>query len=104
MPERIMSRLLRRFPRQGMLWAGLALVGSISLAALLAPWLAPFDPTALDVNAILVPPGGLHHLLGTDALGRDVLSRLLYGGRTTAATDLDAAAREAARRLAELAP
>ena len=65
-----------------MLWAGLALVGSISLAALLAPFLVPFSPTALDVNAILQPPGTVH-LLGTDALGRDVLARLLYGGRVS---------------------
>jgi peptide/nickel transport system permease protein len=81
--EDITRKPRRRLFRHGMLWAGLALVGSISLAALLAPWLAPFDPTALDVNAILIPPGGAHHLLGTDALGRDVLSRLLYGGRVS---------------------
>lgn len=77
------ARYLRRFlPGGGMLAAGLFIVGSVSVAALLAPFLAPFDPLALDVNAILTPPGSAH-LLGTDALGRDVLARLLYGGRVS---------------------
>jgi peptide/nickel transport system permease protein len=58
------------------------LVGMVSLAALLAPWIAPYDPVKLDVAAMLQPPG-LHHPLGTDALGRDVLSRMLYGGRVS---------------------
>ena len=82
MKRSLFARATRHLPRQGMLWAGLALVGSISLAALLAPFLVPFSPTALDVNAILQPPGSVH-LLGTDALGRDVLARLLYGGRVS---------------------
>ena len=82
MRRTLLGRVARRLPRHGMLWAGLALVGSVSLAALLAPILAPFSPTALDVNAIMQPPGGAH-LLGTDALGRDVFSRLLYGGRVS---------------------
>lgn len=77
------ARFLRRFlPASGMLTAGLLIVGSVSVAALLAPYFAPCDPTALDVNAILALPGP-QHLLGTDALGRDVLSRLLYGGRVS---------------------
>ncbi len=80
--NRAPGRFSRRLARYGMLWLGLFLVGSISLASLLAPWLTPFDPTALDVNAILQPPGGAH-LLGTDALGRDVLARLLFGGRVS---------------------
>lgn len=76
-------RLARRLlPRHGMLWTGLFLVGAISAAALFAPFIAPFDPTTIDVNAILTPPGGVHWL-GTDALGRDVLARLLFGGRVS---------------------
>jgi peptide/nickel transport system permease protein len=65
-----------------MFLAGTVIVGSVSLAALLAPWLAPFDPTAINVQALYQPPSGPHPL-GTDALGRDVLSRLLYGGRVS---------------------
>lgn len=66
--------------RYGMLWLGLGIVVFMSLTALLAPWLAPYDPTELHRYAILEPPSA-QYLLGTDAYGRDVLSRLLYGGR-----------------------
>lgn len=71
-----------RLKRYGMLIAGLGIVLTMSILALLAPWLAPFDPAALDLDAILAPPSPLHPL-GTDALGRDVLSRLLYGARVS---------------------
>jgi peptide/nickel transport system permease protein len=58
------------------------LVGVVSLAALFAPLIAPFDPVKLNVTALLQPPS-FHHPFGTDALGRDVLSRMLYGGRVS---------------------
>lgn len=61
---------------------GLAIVGTMSLLALFAPWLAPYDPTALNLDAILEAPSWAHPL-GTDALGRDVFSRLLYGARVS---------------------
>lgn len=66
----------------GMLTLGVGLVGGMSLAALLAPWLAPYDPNAINVDAMLLTPSW-QHLLGTDALGRDVFSRILYGGRVS---------------------
>lgn len=50
------------------------------ICVLFAPYLAPFDPHAVDVASKLMPPSQ-QHLLGTDQLGRDVLSRLLYGAR-----------------------
>ncbi len=59
---------------------GLFLVLGMSLAALLAPWLAPYDPNALHLDSILLGPCKAFPL-GTDQLGRDVFSRLLYGGR-----------------------
>jgi peptide/nickel transport system permease protein len=65
-----------------MFLTGLVLVGTISLAALLAPWLARCDPTALDVDNILKAPDAAHWL-GTDALGRDVFARVLFGGRVS---------------------
>lgn len=68
--------------RYGMLALGLLLVGGMSLAALLAPLLAPYDPNAINVDALLLTPS-FAHPLGTDALGRDVLSRILYGGRVS---------------------
>ena len=64
---------------------GGALVGLFVLAALVAPWLAPSDPHAIPTGlaaASLLPPGP-PHALGTDALGRDLLSRVLYGGRVS---------------------
>ncbi len=68
--------------QRGMFLAGLTIVLVMSLFALLAPWIAPFDPAALDLDHILLPPSH-EHLLGTDALGRDVFSRLLYGARVS---------------------
>ncbi|MDQ7836735.1 MAG: ABC transporter permease [Humidesulfovibrio sp.] len=65
-----------------MLAAGLVLVGGMSLAAVLAPLLAPFDPNAINVDAMLQTPSAAHWL-GTDALGRDVLSRILFGARVS---------------------
>jgi peptide/nickel transport system permease protein len=58
---------------------GLFLVGVVVLAALLAPWLAPFDPLVGGLwSAYLLEPGG-QYLLGTDTQGRGVLSQVLYG-------------------------
>jgi peptide/nickel transport system permease protein len=55
----------------------------IVLAALLAPWLAPYDPAAGSIRLRLASPGTPGHWLGTDEQGRDMLSRLLWGGRMT---------------------
>ena len=68
--------------RHGMFLTGLAIVLVMSVLALLAPWIAPFDPAALNLDQILMPPSS-EHLLGTDELGRDVFSRLLYGARVS---------------------
>ena len=76
------KRLGATLSRRGMLFVGLGIVIIMSAAALLAPWLSPYDPTALHLKSILVPPSAQFHL-GTDALGRDVLSRLLYGARVS---------------------
>jgi peptide/nickel transport system permease protein len=61
---------------------GLALVAVLILTALLAPWLAPFNPIKLASGRPLTPPGAAH-LMGTDELGRDVFSRILFGARLT---------------------
>ncbi|MBW1671508.1 MAG: ABC transporter permease, partial [Deltaproteobacteria bacterium] len=60
--------------------AGLLIVGFLCIVALSAPWLAPYDPQAIDTWHILESPS-MAHLLGTDPLGRDCLSRLIYGAR-----------------------
>ena len=61
--------------------AGALIVVLMALAALLANWLAPYDPLENDFSAMLQAPGW-RHWLGTDSFGRDVLSRILYGART----------------------
>lgn len=59
---------------------GLGMLGLLALLALSAPLLCRYGPLAQDLYAVLQPPGG-EHLLGTDQLGRDMLSRLLYAAR-----------------------
>ncbi len=71
-----LKRLLRK---PGFLFGVLVLVPLVA-AAVFAPQLAPYDPGALD-SARLLPPGSAGHVLGTDNLGRDILSRMMYGGR-----------------------
>lgn len=70
----------RWLPRQNTLIFGAAIILLWSLLAILAPWIAPFDPTKLDQTASLLPPGA-GHLFGTDNFGRDILSRVLWGAR-----------------------
>ncbi|MEU9131619.1 ABC transporter permease [Kitasatospora sp. NPDC048540] len=60
----------------------LGFVALVVLAALLAPWLAPYDPNGVDLGNALAGPSA-DHLLGVDASGRDTLSRLLIGARTS---------------------
>jgi peptide/nickel transport system permease protein len=61
--------------------AGALIILFMALAALFAGVLSPYDPLETDYGAMLQAPG-LHHWLGTDSFGRDVLSRVLYGSRT----------------------
>ena len=60
--------------------AGLVIIAIVLLLAMLAPIIAPYDPNDINVKAILLSPSW-QHWMGTDGLGRDVLSRMLYGGR-----------------------
>ncbi|WP_146120078.1 ABC transporter permease [Leucobacter massiliensis] len=70
-----------RFRPGPALWAGGLLFALILLAAILAPVLAPDDPAAQDLTGGLLPPSA-EHWFGTDQLGRDVLSRMLFAART----------------------
>ena len=74
------ARTLRPFLRQPAIVAGLIILVLFAAAALLATLLSPTDPLAQDVVAGLSPPSAAH-LLGTDKLGREMLSRMLYGAR-----------------------
>ena len=68
--------------RYSLFGLGALIVGVMSLGAVFAPLIAPFDPNAINVDALLLPPSA-SHLMGTDALGRDVFSRILFGGRVS---------------------
>ena len=75
-----LRRLFSFTGTRGMALLGGAIVAIMSISALLAPWLAPYDPAALHLDHILEAPSA-QFWLGTDALGRDVFSRLLHGGQ-----------------------
>jgi ABC-type dipeptide/oligopeptide/nickel transport system permease subunit len=93
-PGRLALRRLWRL-KWGLAATGLLLV--IVAAAVLAPWVAPRDPLAVDIRQRLAPPvwmagGSAAHLLGTDQVGRDLLSRVIYGGRVSLAVGVAAVA------------
>ncbi|WP_419780724.1 ABC transporter permease [Maridesulfovibrio sp.] len=71
-----------KLQKYGLFYLGIFLVGTVSLAAVFAPLLTPYDPNALNVDHLLQGPSSAH-LFGTDALGRDVFARMLYGGRVS---------------------
>jgi peptide/nickel transport system permease protein len=73
---------LRRFLRHRLAVAGLMVLGTVALVAAAAPLLAPHSPTAIDGTAFRAAPTPAHPL-GTDSVGRDVLSRLIYAGRVS---------------------
>jgi peptide/nickel transport system permease protein len=75
----IVWRNFRRNP--GALW-GIGILTALVVLALLAPWIAPYDPTKPAIMQRLQPPSRVH-LFGTDQFGRDTFSRVLYGGRTS---------------------
>jgi peptide/nickel transport system permease protein len=72
----------RRFARRRVAVVALAVIALVALAALLAPFIAPFDPAAQSWSAVRKPPTALHWL-GTDELGRDIFSRIVYGARAS---------------------
>ncbi len=72
--------ILESLSRNPLALIGVVIFALLILASLLAPWIAPYDPLQLDRKAMMAPPSSTH-LLGTDDLGRDLLSRVLWGGR-----------------------
>ncbi|MBU4355436.1 MAG: ABC transporter permease, partial [Proteobacteria bacterium] len=71
-----------RMKRNRMAMTGLALVLGLFVVSVCAPWLAPYDPLSINLKEVLMPPSPAHYL-GTDTLGRDVLSRIIYGSRVS---------------------
>ena len=76
------GRALRRLVRRRGAMVGLTLVAFFVTLALLAPWLAPHDPLATSWSAVRKAPSA-QHLFGTDEIGRDVLSRVIWGARAS---------------------
>lgn len=79
---RLLSVIGKRFSRNTLSVIGAAVVLSLITISLLAPFLSPYDPTTIDVYNVLSPPGKAHWL-GTDELGRDLLSRIIWGSRVS---------------------
>jgi peptide/nickel transport system permease protein len=75
-------RGLRRLLRHRLGRIGLAISMIVAFAAAFSPWVAPYDPSAIDYEAILAAPDG-KYWLGTDEIGRDILSRIVEGARVS---------------------
>ena len=82
-PMRPGSAVLRLVRRMRLAGIGMSVLMLAILAAVLAPWLAPHDPAAVSLADRLQPPLIAGHLFGTDALGQDVLSRVIFGARVS---------------------
>jgi peptide/nickel transport system permease protein len=76
------SIILRRFFRHKMALWGISVMSLLILSMIFAPYITSYDPEEIDLESLLAPPS-MQHLLGTDELGRDLLARLLYGGRVS---------------------
>jgi len=86
------NRVLRRLGRNPLAVISAAVLLVAVVVAVGAPLLAPVSPDLTDFNATFAPPGAAGHLLGTDDLGRDVLSRIMYGTRASLTVGLLAVA------------
>ncbi|MBM9401078.1 ABC transporter permease [Gluconacetobacter azotocaptans] len=82
-PRRPVPAGLRRFSRYRFAVVGLLVLLAMTVAALFGPWISPFDPDRIDVAQRYILPLSADHILGTDDLGRDVLSRLLSASRVS---------------------
>jgi peptide/nickel transport system permease protein len=88
----VRARAMRLMRRMRLAGFGALLLLLAVVSAILAPWLAPHDPAAISLADRLVPPLSPDHVLGTDALGQDVLSRVIYGARVSLLVGISAVA------------
>lgn len=91
MPQSPLREFLSRFAASSSAMIGLCLLAVLVFCAVFAPALAPYDPNSSNLPNALKPPNAAH-LLGTDELGRDILSRLLYGARLSLLVGVEAVA------------
>ena len=78
--ESMFKQVCKRLVKNKVAMIGLAILILVIVASIFAPLLAPYDPDYMDYSALKALPSA-KHLLGCDDLGRDILSRILYGGR-----------------------
>jgi hypothetical protein len=90
------AHAMRRLFRDKVALAAAVTLALIALAAIFAPWIAPYDPYLTDLSKVIQPPSD-QHWFGTDNTGRDILSRVIYGTRNTSD---DGSCRRADRRHA----
>jgi peptide/nickel transport system permease protein len=83
-PEQVneLLRLWRVFSGRGVVLFGMIVIIILILTAFLAPLIAPYDPYDQNLETVLLSPS-MEHLLGTDALGRDIMSRIIFGSRNS---------------------
>jgi peptide/nickel transport system permease protein len=79
---RLISIIFRRFLRNKLSVIGALIIVALFIIAVFAPIISPYDPTSIDVYNVLSPPSK-EHILGTDELGRDLLSRIIWGSRVS---------------------
>ena len=81
--EQTMTQLVwRSYRRHKPAMIGTTIILIFALAAIFAPYISPWDPVKTNLDAMLQPPSA-EHIMGTDELGRDLLTRILYGGRVS---------------------
>jgi peptide/nickel transport system permease protein len=78
--HKMRAKFWKRFSKNKLAVLGGCIVLCLFVVSLLAPWLAPYDPSEINLKLVLLPPSSAHWL-GTDQLGRDVLSRMIWGAR-----------------------
>lgn len=88
--KQTMNRSLRKLLKNKLAIVGIVIFAIILLSAILAPLLTKFDPLTVDMQNVLQAPSK-DHLLGTDKIGRDIFSRILYGGRISILVGLGSA-------------
>jgi len=88
--KKTMNRSLRKFLKNRLAIVGVVLFSIILLASVFAPLLTSYDPLGVDMNTVLKAPSR-EHILGTDKIGRDLFSRILYGGRISILVGLGSA-------------
>ena len=86
-PPSTPTAILAGFRAQPLMVVGMVLLAAFVVAGLAAPWIAPYNPASIDLEHRLESPS-LHHWAGTDELGRDTFSRLIWGARLSLAVSV----------------